>query len=182
MKVAGGVVALALVAAVRLLSFVPYTVERDTGSIVRLAWRARGVQVRDCRRLTPDELAKLPPHMRQEEVCQGRLIPYRLVVTLDGARLVDRLVRGAGARQDRPLYVFEDLGVRPGSHRVAVEFTPQGQPEAERKEGEEDRPTRRTTPPRLTLDTTLVLAPRRVALVTYEEEREQLVVRGGSQP
>ena len=36
------------------------------------------------------------------------------------------------------------------------------------------------TPARLTLDTTFTLGSRRIVLVTYDEEREQLVVRGGS--
>lgn len=158
---------------VRLGSFIPYTAERDVGAIVRLAWRARGERVRECRRRTPDELAKLPPHMRQEEVCEGRVLPYRLTVDLDGAATVNQLIHGAGAREDRPLYVFQDLVVTPGSHRIAVTFTREGVERA-------DTAGALATPARLTLDTTVTLGSRRVLLVTYNEEREQLVVRGGS--
>lgn len=165
---AAGVLAL-----IRLGSFTPYTAERDVGAIVRFAWRARGERVNECRRRTPDELAKLPPHMRQEEVCEGRVLPYRLAVTLDGAAAVNQLIHGAGAKEDRPLYVFQDLVVSPGSHRVAVSFTREGAATA-------DTAGALATPARLTLDTTLTLGARRIVLVTYDEEREQLVVRGGS--
>ncbi|HEY6110856.1 MAG TPA: hypothetical protein VIV56_18285 [Gemmatimonadales bacterium] len=165
---AAGVLAL-----IRLGSFTPYTAERDVGAIVRFAWRARGERVNECRRRTPDELAKLPPHMRQEEVCEGRVLPYRLAVTLDGAAAVNQLIHGAGAKEDRPLYVFQDLVVSPGSHRVAVSFTREGAAPA-------DTAGALATPARLTLDTTLTLGARRIVLVTYDEEREQLVVRGGS--
>jgi hypothetical protein len=168
----GTVGAAAVLALIRLLSFAPYTTERDVGAIVRLAWRARGERVRDCRRLTPEELAKLPAHMRQEEVCEGRILPYRLTVALDDSAAVDQLIHGAGAREDRPLYVFQDLVLKPGVHRISVRFTLEGTPATTE--------TRLATPPRLALDTTLTLETRRVVLVTYDEEREQLVVRDGS--
>jgi hypothetical protein len=161
--------------AVRLASFVPYTAERDVGAVLRLAWRARGERVNECRRLTPGELARLPVHMRQEEVCEGRLLPYRLVVSVDGVPAVDRLVHGAGAREDRPLYVFEDLPLRPGPHRLAVRFTLVGA--ATNTTGAAGPPA---TPPRLALDTTVDLGSRRIVLVTYDDAREQLVVRRGS--
>jgi hypothetical protein len=39
--------------------------------------------------------------------------------------------------------------------------------------------TQHPATPRLALDTTLTLGARRVLLVTYDEERERLVIRGG---
>lgn len=169
----GIVAATGVLALIRLGSFTPYTAERDVGAIVRLAWRARGERVRECRRRTPEELAKLPPHMRQEEVCEGRVLPYRLAVELDGGAVVNQLIHGAGAREDRPLYVFQDVVVAPGTHRIAVTFTREGAVPA-------DSGGALATPSRLSLDTTVTLTSRRVMLVTYDEEREQLVVRGGS--
>lgn len=169
-----GAATLGALLAMRLASFVPYTAERDVAAVVRLGWRARGERVNECRRLTPEELAKLPAHMRQTEVCEGRLLPYRLTVSIDSAPVVDRLVHGAGAREDRPLYVFEDLPVTPGPHRLSVRFTLVG---TATRAASAVGPA---TPPRLALDTTVELGFRRIVLVTYDEEREQLVVRRGS--
>lgn len=171
--VIGVVGAASVLAFIRVASFAPYTAERDVGAIVRFAWRARGERVRECRHRTPEELEKLPPHMRQEEVCEGRVLPYRLAVDLDGVATVNQLIHGAGAREDRPLYVFQELVVTPGSHRIAVTFTREGSAPA-------DTSGVLATPARLTLDTTVTLGSRRVLLVTYDEEREQLAVRGGS--
>jgi hypothetical protein len=168
-------VASATLVALRLSSFIPYAFRRNEGALVRLAWRARGERVNECRRLTPAELARLPVHMRREEVCEGRLLPYHLVVALDSAPAVDHLVHGAGAREDRPLYVFEELPVRPGLHRLSVRFTLVGT--ASQAAVETDRPA---TPSVLVLDTAVTLGPREIALVTYDEEREQLLMRGGS--
>lgn len=170
-----GAVTVGTLAALRLASFVPYVARPEAGAVVRLAWRARGERVNECRRLTPAELAKLPAHMRRQEVCEGRLLPYRLAVAMDGAPVVDRLVHGAGAREDRPLYVFEELAVRPGLHHVSVRFTLVGTAPA----GDEQAGPP-ATPPRLVLDTAIAVDARRIALVTYDEERERLVVRGGS--
>jgi hypothetical protein len=170
-----GGVTLGALMAVRVASFLPYTTEREVGAVLRLAWRARGERVEECRRRTPSELAKLPVHMRQEEVCEGRLLPYRLVVSVDRAPVVDRLVHGAGAREDRPLYVFEDLPVRPGFHRLSVRFTLVGT--ATRAGAEAGAPA---TPPRLALDTTVDFEFRRIVLVTYDDGGEQLMLRRGS--
>lgn len=168
-----------VLALVRGGSFLSYVAVEQTEGIVRLAWRARGEHVRECRHRTPEELAKLPPHMRQEEVCEGRVLPYRLVVALDGTERVNREVRGAGAREDRPLYVTEDLAVAPGPHRVSVRFTLEGAPAAAAPSDAI------STPSRLTLDTTVTLAERRVLLVTYDEDLKKLMCRGtesGSDP
>jgi len=79
-----GAVVLGSGAALAALSLTPYTAEPGDRAVVRLAWRARGERVRECRRLTGEELARLPQHMRQEEVCERRILSYRLRVDLDG--------------------------------------------------------------------------------------------------
>src|SRR5437868_7036948 len=86
------------------LSRVPFSAQPTPDGVIRLAWRTRSENVRNCRHRTADELARLPIHMREDEVCEGRLLPYRLMVALDEQPAADGMVRGAGARQDRPLY------------------------------------------------------------------------------
>ncbi len=160
--------------AIGALSRAPYTADRAAHGVVRLAWRARGERVEECRRLTPEELERLPAHMRQEESCEGRVLPYRLQLSIDGARVVDELVQAAGARHDRPLYVYRELTLQPGAHAIAVVFAREGAiPPGEREASE-------GTPPRLALDTTVALLSRRVLLVTYDDDARRLVLRDGS--
>jgi hypothetical protein len=47
-------------------------------------------------------------------------------VLLNGAVVVDEVIRAAGAREDRPLYVYEDLVVGVGTHEVEVTFIREG--------------------------------------------------------
>jgi hypothetical protein len=173
-----GAIALALAGALALgaLSQAPYTADRAEHAVVRLAWRARGERVEQCRRLTPEELERLPAHMRQEERCEGRVLPYRLQLWIDRARAVNELVHAAGARRDRPLYVYHELPLEPGTHALVVTFTREGDIPAGAREQDKGTPTR------LALDTTVMLSPRRILLVTYDDDARRLVVRDGPPP
>lgn len=171
--------------ALAALSFTPYTAEPGERALVRLAWRAHGERVRDCRRLSADDLARLPPHMRQEEVCERRVLPYRLRVDVDGARVVDQRVRAGGAREDRPLFVFHDLPVTPGTHHLRITFEREGTPAARERDDQEERDEvdataagrrARETPERLELDAAVRLVSRQIVLVTYDDEGRRLLL------
>jgi hypothetical protein len=159
-RVLGWALAVAVTLGVVGLSRAPYAVERGDHAEIRLAWRFKSERVRSCRALRPEELANVPEHMRQTEVCERGLRPYRLAVSLDGTALPDDTIRARGAEGDRPLFVFRRFAVAPGSHALRVAFTPVG--------GGRDT---------LALDTAVVLAARRVALLTLDEDSGRLVVR-----
>ena len=172
---AGVLVALLATAALGALSRVPYTARLGTDAYVRLAWRSRGERVETCRHLSPEELARLPAHMRREEECEGHILPYRLDVMLDGVVVVRDSVASKGARADRPLYVFREIPVAPGRHRLSVTFSRLGAiPPGEQERG--------ALPERLDLDAEVTLGPREVTLVTYDEDRRKLVLRGYGTP
>lgn len=171
---AGVLLAAAATLAVAALSRVPYESPGGRQALVRLSWRALGERVEECRPLSAAEREALPVHMRRSEVCEGRVLPYALEVELDGRRVLADTVRAAGAREDRPLYVFVELPVEPGTHRLGVRFVREG-----RGGDHEEEPGKRTgaTPARLELSRTLRLRAGEVALVTYDPERQALVTR-----
>ncbi len=117
----GATICVAIISAGRI----PWTPEPEGTALVRLSWRAVLPSEEDCHPPTPEELAGLPQHMRPAEICTGGPIPYRLRFTLDGETLVDEAVTGAGAREDRPMYVLHEVKVEPGKHRIDVEFGPE---------------------------------------------------------
>ncbi len=147
MALATAVMTLALVG----LSRVPWSAAPAEDGALRLAWQYKSQPVERCRPATPDELAKLPQHMRRTTICERGLRSYRLEVSLDGGAAHVDTVRARGARADRPLAVFGQVAVRPGPHTVRVTFAPIGG---------------RHEP--LTLDTTIAVAPRQVWLVTLD--------------
>ena len=161
-------VAVGAATALGALSRVPYQSDRSASAVLRLAWRTRGVLSEECRQLTEEELANVPQHMRRTEVCEGRLIPYRLTVDVDGTTLVDMEIRPAGARGDRPLYVFQDLRLAPGSHDVTVTFVREGYLGSEAEaEG--------ATPSRLEFRGRIEFAGREIVLITYDADQKELV-------
>ena len=162
------IVTLAIVA----LSQVPYTAETDGMALIRLSWRALGERVEECRPLTEEERRGLPQHMQRTEVCEGRIAPYELELVIDGAPAVLDTIRGAGARGNLPLFVYRELRVPPGSHRVEVAFR-----QLTDSESVDEQPDERTAPPTMGLDVPVQLGPRDVALITYDAEQRRLVLR-----
>ena len=191
----GGLLAVAVTVGTAALSRVSWTPHSGDRALLRLSWRARSERVESCRQLSAEEQARQPAHMRQSEVCEGRLLPYVLRVELDGRVLVHDTVRASGAREDRPLYVFRELPVAPGPRRLAVSFTrvpARGEHDGEddddddddddehdgrEDDDEEDARSRAAAPARLALAASPTLMAREVYLVTYDEDRRVLVGR-----
>jgi hypothetical protein len=177
-------VAAGLAAALAALSQVPYTPEPGPEALLRLSWRARGERVETCYELSAEEQRKLPQHMRQQRNCEGTTAEYRLRVEVDRQRRMDETVQGSGEVQVRPLYVYREVALPPGEHRVKVTFERVGPAEGAEEEEEEEelesrarRAREAAVPRRLELERVVRLRPREVLLVTYDAERRELVVR-----
>ena len=175
---------------------VPY---HDAGTaLLRLSWSARPERIETCRTLSAEELEREEEHMRQRVECEGTFASYTLRVEADQRVMSESVVRGAGLRHDRPIYLLRELPVASGAHRVRVSFARREQPRdrsaaestqgrsepdtgifagrAEREEVERTRRRRAAIPSLLVLDTTLVFAPDRVVLITLDAERRTLEV------
>lgn len=165
-RTGGWVLGIAGTVAIVALSQVPYTVAPSDHAELRFAWRYRSASIERCRPPTEEENASLPVHMRQTEICERQLQPWRLGIWLDEVQVADDTVRARGAREDRPLYVFRKVPIPQGTHRLRAVFSPVG--ESERSP--------------LVLESTVELEPRRVGLVTYDADADRLVIRYGSDP
>ena len=194
---AAAAAALALAAASR----VPIPVHTTDAALLRVAWSARPERIETCRTPSEAELAALPAHMRQREVCEGTTASYRLEVLRDGALLDTATVRGGGLRRDRQLYVFRELRVPSGPATYEVRLTRReaaAAPAAADTSGAAatgvpgmgvgpatcalDQRSRRVAdevPPTLVLRERVALDPREVLLVTYDRGTRRLhTVRG----
>jgi len=177
---------------------------RDAGlARLRLSWSARPERIEVCRALTAEELARREEHMRLRVECNGRFATYGLRVEADGKVLGESVVRGAGLRHDRPLYLLRDFVLAGGFHHVRVSLVRREQTDgdttamparsadadtgifagrAEREAVEHARRARAAIPARLVLDTTLAFAPNRVIIVTFNADRRALEVLDSARP
>lgn len=170
----GTAVAVTSMLALGALTRVSYSPEPGDEAELRLTWRARAAPAEECRRLTEAEKEALPVHMRRDVVCEGRVASYRLDVVVDGRVRHRSTVKGAGARGDRPLYVFESMRLAPGRHEVRVVFERVGA--ADTPPGDGAEPPAGGVPDRLELWEQLELGPREVVLITYDATARRLVL------
>lgn len=133
---------------------------RDHG-ILRLSWRMIGQRSEQCRNRTQAELDALPVHMRAPQVCERRVVSYRLTVQVDDARADTLVVKPAGAMGDRPVFVLRETPVSAGIHRVRVQLEPISADTATAK--------------RLQFDEEIMFAGNRVELITMEDNPARLV-------
>ncbi|MBI2390259.1 MAG: hydrogenase iron-sulfur subunit [Deltaproteobacteria bacterium] len=73
-----------------------------------------------CRRVTEEEKAKMPPHMRRDEICERGRAAVRLRVEVDGQERWRSSYAPQGLRGDGPSIALETLGIQAGEHRVVV--------------------------------------------------------------
>lgn len=168
------------------LSLWPWVAEPLPDGMVRFSWRARGEVVTRCRRPTAEELAGTPAHMRQETICEeGVVAPYHLRLAVNGQVLVDSTAPGSGGRGDRSMYLFRELRVATGTHRIVAELvrTDIGEDAGTTEETVSARNRRqRAIPRRLMVDTTVTIGEREVVLVTYDAERRRLTLVADQRP
>ena len=171
---AGTVLVIAGMWAVASGSTAPVAVHRSDHAIVRLAWSARPERVEKCREQTPEELAKLPQHMRQRVVCEGTSARDRLTVRYRDAVVAERIVRGGGLRHDRRLYVFQDIPVDAGAAEIEVHFD---RIDGDDTKAPDPRHDGETVPAHLEFEQDLQVRPREVILITYSPEGRALIAK-----
>ncbi len=73
-----------------------------------------------CRRLTPEELAKLAPNMRKPMACSRERLPLWVEMRLDEDLLFSEALQPGGLSRDGPARVYQKFPVAPGRHRLSL--------------------------------------------------------------
>ena len=119
-RLVGALVAVLLVAGLLAASRARVPAHRGSEAMVRVTLSARPARDEVCRRVSDEELAKLPTHMRQRVICEGITARYRLEVRRDGQLLESLALEGGGLRRDRQLYHFSETLVPSGRAEIEV--------------------------------------------------------------
>jgi hypothetical protein len=107
-----------LVAALGYGSALPYTHFPPEQALIKVSFAHSGAPATECRRLTPEELAKLPPNMRRPRECPRGRVPLRLELAVDGELLIGEDLVPTGLFGDGPARIYRRLAVSPGQHRI----------------------------------------------------------------
>jgi len=91
-------------------------------ALLRLSFSHSGKRVADCRRRTPEELAKLPANMRTPLDCPRERSPVVVRVELDGAELVNETFTPSGLSRDGDATGSRRVPIAAGRHRLRAQF------------------------------------------------------------
>ncbi len=99
-------------------------------ALIKVSVARLGQPVGDCRRLSDEELAKLPPNMRDPLRCPRERSPLSMEVNVNGARMLKRVAEPGGLSKDGPAALYERLVVPAGEQRISVRFNDDVRPGA----------------------------------------------------
>jgi hypothetical protein len=91
-------------------------------ALLRLSFSHSGKLKADCRRRTPEELAKLPANMRAPLDCPRERSPVIVLVELDGAELYHETFAPSGLSGDGASTGYRRAPIAAGRHRVRARF------------------------------------------------------------
>lgn len=89
-------------------------------AVVKLSLSHAAHRVKPCVKLSPQEIAALPPNMRRPEVCERERLPLAVELLIDDAVVVRIDAPPSGLWNDGPASVYERFEVDAGTHTVTA--------------------------------------------------------------
>lgn len=77
---------------------------------------------RECRKRTPEELAKMPPNMRAPLDCPRGRSDIKLLVELDGKPVFETVMHPTGLSRDGISTVYKRFELKAGTYQLAVKM------------------------------------------------------------
>ena len=89
-------------------------------ALIKISFTHTGKPVGDCRALTEEEKAKLPPQMRPKQICPRERSPVSIEVDINGQPVLRRTAEPSGLKRDGSSAVYQRLQVAAGEQKIAV--------------------------------------------------------------
>jgi len=104
-------------------SFAPPYIRLDPDqAMITLSISHAGELVADCRQLSPEELAKLPPNMRLGTSCDRERSPVDLEISLDGDSVFRTTAEPPGLYKDQGVDIYHSIKVPTGTKQMLVKM------------------------------------------------------------
>lgn len=130
-------------------------------AMIKVSVARLGQPVGECRRLSDEELAKLPPNMRDPVQCPRERSPLTMKVDINGTQMLKRVVKPGGLSGDGTAAIYERLVVPAGEQNISVRFNDDVRPGAQVYEKE----------------SSLSLVPGQVLVIDFDPEKGGIVLK-----
>ncbi|WP_072388742.1 hypothetical protein [Hyphomicrobium sp. CS1BSMeth3] len=77
-------------------------------------------RVEECRRLAPEEIAKLPPRERRPHTCGRERLPMRVQLLVGDVPIYDDVIQPTGLSRDGPARIYRKFSIAPGRHEITA--------------------------------------------------------------
>ncbi|MCP3670380.1 MAG: hypothetical protein GY814_08085 [Gammaproteobacteria bacterium] len=94
----------------------------DDQAMITLAISHAGERREECRKIPPEELAKLPPNMRTPMDCPRERSPIVVELTLDGKVVISDNVEPPGLYADQGIDIFQSIKIPAGKHLLSLKM------------------------------------------------------------
>jgi hypothetical protein len=85
---------------------------------IKLSFNHSGARLEDCRRLTADELSKLPTNKRRLGNCSRERLPIMIQLMIDGSSIYEAELKPGGLSSDGQAQAYEKFIVAAGKHVI----------------------------------------------------------------
>ncbi len=91
-------------------------------AVITVAFSHAGERREECRRLTQEELMKLPPNMRIPTDCPRERSPVKVELFLDNELTISEVAKAPGLFEDQGVVIFRKVKVPVGTHDLRVQM------------------------------------------------------------
>jgi len=155
------VIAALFAGVVTLADWPTYAVIPNGSGVVMLTFVHGADRRGECRRLSPEEIAKLPPNMRRVQDCPRGRRPIYVELDVDGRSVFQASLAPTGIAGDGPSRVYQRFVLPAGNHELAVRMR-----DTARSEGfDHERRDR------------VALAPEQMLVIDYRPENGSFIFR-----
>jgi len=139
----------------------PYTQLTANQAVITVAFSHAGELREECRQLSQEELAKLPPNMRAPMNCPRERSPVTVQLLLDGELLIEDVAHAPGLYNDLGIDIYRSAKVPVGKHTLAVRMNDNVRVEGPTHSHEE----------------TVTLEPAQLLVIDFNSEIRSFIVR-----
>jgi len=130
-------------------------------AMISVSFSHAGQRVGECRKLSQEELNKLPPNMRKLDDCPRGRLPVKVLLTSDGQSLYEATLQPSGLWNDGESSAYRRLPVQAGPQKLFIGMT-----DSDRESGFD-----------YTLEKEVDLAPGQHLVVNFDGMAQQFVFK-----